>query len=144
MDFSTPGFPVHHQLPELAQTHVHRIGDTSQPFHPCPLLLGGVTLHFDVIYHQCDLFQPIFVTNKIWTWDFPGDPVVKNLPFDAWKAGSITEQGTKIPSATGQLSPGSKTRDTWDSPQLGAFALWSLQDPTKGPAWHNEDPACCN
>ena len=27
MDCSTPGFPVHHQLPELAQTHVHRVGD---------------------------------------------------------------------------------------------------------------------
>ena len=29
-----PGFPVHHQLPELAQTHVHQIGDVIQPFHP--------------------------------------------------------------------------------------------------------------
>ena len=27
MDRSTPGFPVHHQLPELAQTHVHRVSD---------------------------------------------------------------------------------------------------------------------
>ena len=27
MDCSTPGFPVHHQLPELAQTHVHRVSD---------------------------------------------------------------------------------------------------------------------
>ena len=27
MDFSTSGFPVHHQLPELAQTHVHLVGD---------------------------------------------------------------------------------------------------------------------
>ena len=31
---STPGFPVHHQLPELAQTHVHRVDDAIQPFHP--------------------------------------------------------------------------------------------------------------
>ena len=30
MDCSTPGFPVHHQLPELAQTHVHRVGDAIQ------------------------------------------------------------------------------------------------------------------
>ena len=29
-----PGFPVHHQLPELAQTHVHRVGDAIQPSHP--------------------------------------------------------------------------------------------------------------
>ena len=30
----TPGFPVHHQLPELTQTHVHQVGDAIQPSHP--------------------------------------------------------------------------------------------------------------
>ena len=34
MDCSTPGFPVHHQLTELAQTHVHQTGDAIQPSHP--------------------------------------------------------------------------------------------------------------
>ena len=34
VDCSTPGLPVHHQLPELAQTHVHRVGDAIQPAHP--------------------------------------------------------------------------------------------------------------
>ena len=34
MDCSMPGFPVLHHLPELAQTHVHRIGDAIQPSHP--------------------------------------------------------------------------------------------------------------
>ena len=34
MNCSTPGFPVHHQLPELAQTHVHWVGDAIQPSHP--------------------------------------------------------------------------------------------------------------
>ena len=34
MDCSTPGFPVHHQLPEPTQTHVHCISDTVQPSHP--------------------------------------------------------------------------------------------------------------
>ena len=34
MDCSMPGLPVHHQLPELTQTHVHRIGDAIQPSHP--------------------------------------------------------------------------------------------------------------
>ena len=33
MDGSTPGFPVHHQLLELAQTHVHWVGDAIQPSH---------------------------------------------------------------------------------------------------------------
>ena len=34
MDCSTPGFPMHHQLSELAQTHVHRAGNAIQPSHP--------------------------------------------------------------------------------------------------------------
>ena len=34
MDGSTPGFPVHHQLTELNQTHVHQVCDTIQPSHP--------------------------------------------------------------------------------------------------------------
>ena len=40
MNRSTPGLPVHHQLPEFTQTHVHRVSDAIQPSHPCrPLLL---------------------------------------------------------------------------------------------------------
>ena len=39
MDCSTPGLPVHHQLPEPAQTHVHRVGDAIQPSHPLSSLL---------------------------------------------------------------------------------------------------------
>ena len=34
MNRSTPGFPVHHQLPEFTQTHVHWVGDAIQPSHP--------------------------------------------------------------------------------------------------------------
>ena len=34
MNRSTPGLPVHHQLPEFTQTHVHRVGDDIQPSHP--------------------------------------------------------------------------------------------------------------
>ena len=40
MNPSTPGLPVHHQLPEFTQTHFHRVGDAIQPSHPlsspCP------------------------------------------------------------------------------------------------------------
>jgi len=36
MDCSTPGFPVHHQLPEVIQTHVHPVGDAIQPSHLLP------------------------------------------------------------------------------------------------------------
>ena len=34
MNHSTPGLPVHHQLLEFTQTHIHRVSDAIQPFHP--------------------------------------------------------------------------------------------------------------
>ena len=34
MNHSTPGLPVHHQLPEFTQTHLHWVSDTIQPSHP--------------------------------------------------------------------------------------------------------------
>ena len=34
MDHSTPGLPVHHQLPEFTQTHIHWVSDAIQPFDP--------------------------------------------------------------------------------------------------------------
>ena len=52
MDCSTLGFPVHRQLPELAQTHVHRVSDAIQPSHP--LLSPPVALSLS--QHQ-GLFQ---------------------------------------------------------------------------------------
>ena len=33
-DWNMPGFPVHHQFPELAQSHVHGVVDAIQPSHP--------------------------------------------------------------------------------------------------------------
>ena len=52
IDCSTPGFPVH-QLPELAQTHVHRVDDAIQPSHP---LLSPSPPVFNLSQHQ-GLFQ---------------------------------------------------------------------------------------
>ena len=53
MDCSTPGFPVHHRLSELAQTHVHWISDAIQPSHP---LLSPSPPAFNLSQHQ-GLFQ---------------------------------------------------------------------------------------
>src|SRR5574340_1144274 len=36
MNQSMAGLPVHHQLPEFTQTHVHQVGDAIQPSHPLP------------------------------------------------------------------------------------------------------------
>ena len=53
MDCSTPGFPVHHQFPELTQTHVHWVGDAIQPPHP---LSSPSPPAFNLAQHQ-GLFQ---------------------------------------------------------------------------------------
>ena len=53
MNRSTPGLPVHHQLPEFTQTHVHRVGDAIQPSHP---LSSPSPLAFNLSQHQ-GLFQ---------------------------------------------------------------------------------------
>ena len=49
MDCSTAGFPAHHQLLELAQTHVHWVGDAIQPSHP---LLSPSSPAFSPSKHQ--------------------------------------------------------------------------------------------
>ena len=53
MNCSTPGFPVHHQLTELTQTHVHRVSDAIQPSHP---LSSPSPPAFNLFQHQ-GLFQ---------------------------------------------------------------------------------------
>ena len=53
MDCSTPGFPVHHQLPEVARTHVHWVSDAIQPSHP---LSPSSPPAFNLSQHQ-GLFQ---------------------------------------------------------------------------------------
>ena len=49
MDCSMPGFPVHHQLPNLAQTHVHRVTDAIQPSHSVSSLFPPT---FNLSQHQ--------------------------------------------------------------------------------------------
>ena len=53
MDCSTPGLPVHHQLLEFTQTHVHWVGDAIQPSHPLSSLSAPA---FNLSQHQ-GLFQ---------------------------------------------------------------------------------------
>ena len=52
MDYSMPGFPVHHQLLELTQSHVHQVSDAIQPSHP----LLSPSSAFNLSQHQ-GLFQ---------------------------------------------------------------------------------------
>ena len=59
---STPGFPVHHQLPNLAQNHVHRVGDAIQPSHP---LSSPYLPAFNLSQHQ-GLFQDLFMYGSLY------------------------------------------------------------------------------
>ena len=69
MNRSTPGLPVHHQLPDFTETHVHRVSDAIQPSHP--------------------LSSPSPPAPKIWltlkpnfwgfgTWDYEFSPKIQN------------------------------------------------------------------
>ena len=60
MDRSTPDFPVHHQPPELAQTHVYRVSDAIQPSHP----LSSPPSAFDLSQHQ-GLFQLVSSSHQV-------------------------------------------------------------------------------
>ena len=61
MDCSTPGLLVHQQLPELAQTHVHWVGDAIQPSHP---LLSPSPPAFNLSQHQ-GLFQWVRSSHQV-------------------------------------------------------------------------------
>ena len=61
VDCSTPGFPVHHQLPEPAQTHIHQVGDAIQPSHP---LSSPSPSAFNLSQHQ-GLFQGVSSSHQV-------------------------------------------------------------------------------
>ena len=73
MDCSTPGFSVHHQFPELVQTHVHRVTDAIQPPH---LLSSPSPLGFNLSQYQ-GLFQRVsssYQVAKDWSFSFSISP----------------------------------------------------------------------
>ena len=61
MDCSTPGLPVHHQLLEFTQTHVHWVGDAIQPSHP---LSSPSPPAFNLSQHQ-GLFQWVSFSHQV-------------------------------------------------------------------------------
>ena len=63
MDCSMPGFPVHHQLPELVQTYAYQVGDTIQPSHP---LLSPSLPAFNLSQHQ-GLFKWVSSSHQVAT-----------------------------------------------------------------------------
>ena len=91
--------------------------------------------HREYTFSKCTLNiirNNTYQTNKKvskYSMDFPGGPVVKNLPSNAGDVGLITARRTKIPHATGQLSPRATTSE---STRPGACAP-QLEDKTHTP-----------
>ena len=76
MDCRTPGFPVHHQLPELAQIHVLRVSNVIQPSHPSnhlchPLLLPSIFPSIRVFSNESVLCMK---WPKYWSFSFSSSP----------------------------------------------------------------------
>ena len=69
MNRSTPGLPVHHQLPEFIQTHVHRVHDAIQPSHPRSslLLLPPIPPSITVFSNESTLLMGC---PKYWSFSF--------------------------------------------------------------------------
>ena len=88
MNHSMPGLPVHHQLLESTQTHVHRVDDAIQPSHP---LSSPSPPARNLSQHQ-GLFQVIH-QRECKVRGFPGDSVVKNPPAKAGATGSNPDLG---------------------------------------------------
>ena len=74
MDCSMPGFPVHHQLPKLTQTHVHRVSDAVQSSHP---LSSPSPPTFNLSQHQ-SLFQWVSSLHQVakhWSFSLSISPL---------------------------------------------------------------------
>ena len=81
MDCSAPGLPVHHQLPEFTQTHVHSVGDAIQPSHtlssPSPPALN-LSQHQGLFkwvssWHQVDKVLEFQLQHQSFQWIFRTD-----------------------------------------------------------------------
>ena len=81
MNRSMPGLPVHHQLPEFTQTHVHRVGDAIQPSH---LLSSSSPL--PTIFPSIRVFSNESVLHIRWPkyWSFSPASVLKTLTPLGW------------------------------------------------------------
>ena len=71
MDCSMPGFPVHHQLPEPTQTHVHWVGDAIQSSHPLSSPLLPPSIFPSIFSNELALF---IRWSKYWSFSFNISP----------------------------------------------------------------------
>ena len=105
MDCSMPGLPVHHQLPELTQTHVHWVSDAIQPSHP---LSSPSSPAFNLSQHQSFPKSQFFASGGqsigAWASVLPmniKDWFLLGLP---WSRGSMFPSSLQIPTTPLRLT----------------------------------------
>ena len=121
MSHSTPGLPVHHQLPEFTQTHVHQVGDAIQPSHPGSSPSPPAP---NPSQHQ-SLFQWVNSSHevaKVWSFSFSIIPSKKNpgvdLPQNGLVGSPCSPRGPQESSPTPQFK------------RINSSALRFLHSPT--------------
>ena len=92
MDCSTPGFPIHHQLQELAQTHVNQVGDAIQPSHP---LLSPSPPAFNLSQHQGLFNESVLHIRwpKYWNFSFSISPSSEYSGLISFRIDSLLSKG---------------------------------------------------
>ena len=73
IDCSTPSLPIHHELPELAQTHVHRVDDAIQPCYPLPFPSPSASIFLSIRVFSNELTLDIR-WSKYWSFNFTFSP----------------------------------------------------------------------
>ena len=96
MDCSMPGFPVHHQLPELTQTHVHQVSDAIQPSH---LLSPPSPPTFNLSQHKGFSSESVLHIRwpKYWSFSFsisPSNEYLRLISFMIYWFDLLAVQGT--------------------------------------------------
>ena len=131
MNCSMPGLPVHHQLLELTQTHVHSVGDAIQPSHP----LSSSPLALNLSQPQ-GLFNELALHirwPKYWSFSFNLNPSNEHpIPSSVQSMSSLTLCDPMNCSMPGlpvhhQLLEFTQTHVHWDATQRGTLAFWILQ-----------------
>ena len=105
MGCSSSGFPVHHQLPELAQTHVHWVSDAIQPSHPLSSSFPALNLSQHRVFSN-ELVLCIRWP-KYWSFSFsisPSSEYSRPISFKCrWVSSPCSPRGSQESSPTPQF-----------------------------------------
>ena len=119
MDCSTSGFPVLHQIPELAQTHAHQVGDVIQPSHPLSFPSPPA---FNLSQHQ-GLFQWVSSLSQVAS-NIRASASVFPVNIQHWVPLGLTGSSPHSPRDSKESSP------TPQFESINSSALILLYDPT--------------